>query len=77
MTAPEVTDLSNNDGRISAAVRVNGEPRSTPTDLAPDARFPIYSITKWRMRFVPWVRSNPRSARRRQLLWSEMEIGRL
>ncbi|HEY2905871.1 MAG TPA: serine hydrolase domain-containing protein [Vicinamibacterales bacterium] len=32
--------------RISAAVRVNGELRTTPADLPPDALFPIYSITK-------------------------------
>jgi D-alanyl-D-alanine carboxypeptidase len=34
------------DGRISAAVRVNGELRSVPTDLPAHAVFPIYSITK-------------------------------
>ncbi len=31
---------------MSAAVRVNGELRSAPTDLPADALFPIYSITK-------------------------------
>ena len=34
------------DGRVSAAVRVDGELRSTPTDFPVDAIFPIYSITK-------------------------------
>lgn len=33
-------------GRVSAAVRVNGELCSAPTDLPPDTVFPIYSITK-------------------------------
>ena len=33
-------------GRVSAAVRVNGEIRSIPTDFPPRAVFPIYSITK-------------------------------
>jgi len=33
-------------GQVSAAVRVNGELRSTDTDLPGDALFPIYSITK-------------------------------
>jgi D-alanyl-D-alanine carboxypeptidase len=37
---------STTDTQISAAVRVNGELRPTPTDLPADARFPIYSITK-------------------------------
>jgi D-alanyl-D-alanine carboxypeptidase len=35
-----------NDGRVSAAVRVNGALRSVPTDFPTDAVFPIYSITK-------------------------------
>jgi D-alanyl-D-alanine carboxypeptidase len=39
-------DSSKNDGRICAAVRVNGELRPAPTDLPADAIFPIYSITK-------------------------------
>jgi CubicO group peptidase (beta-lactamase class C family) len=34
------------DGRISAAVRVNGELRSVATDFPAHAVFPIYSITK-------------------------------
>jgi D-alanyl-D-alanine carboxypeptidase len=38
--------LAMNDGQISAAVRVNGELRPTPSDLPADALFPIYSITK-------------------------------
>ena len=33
-------------GRISTAVRVNGELGSTPADLPADALFPVYSITK-------------------------------
>jgi len=33
-------------GRVSAAVRVNGELRSIQTDFPPHAVFPIYSITK-------------------------------
>jgi D-alanyl-D-alanine carboxypeptidase len=33
-------------GRISAAVRVNGELRPVPADFPGDALFPIYSITK-------------------------------
>ena len=33
-------------GLISAAVRVNGELRPTPTDVSAQAIFPIYSITK-------------------------------
>lgn len=33
-------------GRVSAAVRVNGELRFTRTDFPADAIFPIYSITK-------------------------------
>jgi D-alanyl-D-alanine carboxypeptidase len=39
------SDLGN-DGRVSAAVRVNGKLRPTPTDFPGDAIFPIYSITK-------------------------------
>jgi D-alanyl-D-alanine carboxypeptidase len=35
-----------NDGRVSAAVRVNGELRPAPADFPADAIFPIYSITK-------------------------------
>jgi D-alanyl-D-alanine carboxypeptidase len=34
------------DGRVSAAVRVNGTLRSGPADFPADAVFPIYSITK-------------------------------
>src|SRR2546425_4773111 len=34
------------DGRVSAAVRVNGKLRSIPADFPADAVFPIYSITK-------------------------------
>ena len=34
------------DGRFSAAVRINGELHSIPTDLPSHAIFPIYSITK-------------------------------
>ena len=37
-------ELSN--GQVSIAVRVDGELRSTATDLPTDALFPIYSITK-------------------------------
>jgi D-alanyl-D-alanine carboxypeptidase len=33
-------------GNVSAALRINGELRSIPTDLPVDAVFPIYSITK-------------------------------
>ena len=33
-------------GRVSAALRVNGELRDAPTDFPADAIFPIYSITK-------------------------------
>ena len=33
-------------GRVSAAVRVNGELRSIATEFPADAVFPIYSITK-------------------------------
>ena len=33
-------------GRVSAAVRVNGELRSVPTEFPPHSVFPIYSITK-------------------------------
>src|SRR4029453_5107371 len=33
-------------GRVSAAVRVNGELRSIATDFPAHAVFPIYSITK-------------------------------
>jgi D-alanyl-D-alanine carboxypeptidase len=33
-------------GRVSAAIRVNGELRSTLADFPSDAVFPIYSITK-------------------------------
>jgi D-alanyl-D-alanine carboxypeptidase len=35
-----------NGGRVSAAVRVNGELRPASTDFPADAIFPIYSITK-------------------------------
>ena len=31
-------------GQVSAAIRVNGQLRTTPTDLGADALFPIYSI---------------------------------
>jgi D-alanyl-D-alanine carboxypeptidase len=34
------------DRQVSAAVRINGELRSTTTDVPADALFPIYSITK-------------------------------
>jgi D-alanyl-D-alanine carboxypeptidase len=34
------------DGQVSAAVRINGELHSVPTDLTAQAVFPIYSITK-------------------------------
>ena len=34
------------EGRVAAAVRVNGVLRSVPTDFTADSIFPIYSITK-------------------------------
>ena len=34
------------DGKVSAALRINGELRPIPTDFPGDAIFPIYSITK-------------------------------
>ena len=37
---------SNGGGRVSAAVRVNGELRSVATEFPADSVFPIYSITK-------------------------------
>jgi D-alanyl-D-alanine carboxypeptidase len=41
-----VANTTGTNGRVSAAVRVNGELRSIQTDFPPDAVFPIYSITK-------------------------------
>jgi D-alanyl-D-alanine carboxypeptidase len=40
------SSLKTADGRVSAAVRVNGKLRPAPTDFPADAIFPIYSITK-------------------------------
>ena len=41
-----VASSPNGDGQFSAAIRINGELHSIPTNLPPDAVFPIYSITK-------------------------------
>jgi D-alanyl-D-alanine carboxypeptidase len=45
-TVTEVADSPKHNRQVCAAVRVNGELRSAPTDLPADARFPMYSITK-------------------------------
>jgi D-alanyl-D-alanine carboxypeptidase len=46
MAGKHVADSSKTTGRTSAAIRVNGDLRSTPSDLPTKALFPIYSITK-------------------------------